>query len=197
MQKKKSIILFVLLFALVLSGCTGAVAWPGLSTSGDVAYLAHTSTVYAVDLKTHNLLWSFSGEKAGFTLFNTNPDMFIVPPVTTTDGLVVIANANNRHMLYAVDPKNFSAIDKAPTPAVRWKFNQAKGLWIAPPLEIDGLLFAPNSDGKIYVLDLNDGMPEKQAVRTIEVSQPGKNESRLWAQPITDRERLFITSLDT
>lgn len=196
MQKKKSIILFVLLFALVLSGCTGAVAWPGLSTSGDVAYLAHTSTVYAVDLKTHNLLWSFSGEKAGFTLFNTNPDMFIVPPVTMTDGLVVIANANNRHMLYAVDPKNFSAIDKAPTPAVRWKFNQAKGLWIAPPLEIDGLLFAPNSDGKIYVLDLNDGMPEKQAVRTIEVSQPGKNESRLWAQPITDGERLFITSLD-
>lgn len=196
MRKKKLFVLSVILLAVVLSGCTGATAWPGLSATDEVAYLAHTTTVYAIDLKTHNQLWSFSGEKTGFTLLNTNPSMFISTPVVTSDGLVVILDSSNKHVMYAVDPNDFNSSDRNPAPKVKWKFSQAGGLWIAPPLEVGNLLFAPNSDGKVYVLDLTDGKSEKQAVGVIEVSQSSDGDSRLWAQPVTDGERLFITSLD-
>ncbi|MCC6299558.1 MAG: PQQ-binding-like beta-propeller repeat protein [Anaerolineales bacterium] len=196
MRKKKFFILVILLLAILLSGCTGATAWPGLAATDETVYLAHTTAVYAIDLKTHKELWTFSGEKSGFTLLNTNPSMFIATPVVTKDGLVVILDSSNKHIMYAVDPSDFNAADKSPTPKVEWKFSNAKGLWIAPPLEVGNLLFAPNSDGNVYVLDLTDGKSEKQALAVIEVSEAGKNEARLWAQPVTDGKRLFVTSLD-
>lgn len=197
MRQKKFFALFVILLAVaLLSGCTGATAWPGLAATDEMAYLAHTNTVYAIDMKTHKELWTFSGEKSGFTLINTNPSMFIATPVVTQDGLVIILDSSNKHVMYAVDPNDFNANDKNPTPKVEWKFSNAKGLWIAPPLEMGNLLFAPNSDGNVYVLDLSDGKSEKEALKVIEVSESGKNEARLWAQPVTDGERLFVTSLN-
>lgn len=198
MRKKKFLFISILLLAAVLlSGCTGATAWPGLSATDEVAYLAHTTAVFAIDMKTHQELWTFSGEKAGFSLFNTNPSMFISNPVVLTDGLVVILDSSNKHVMYAVDPNDFNAADSKPTPTIKWKFDQAGGLWIAPPLEVDGRIFAPNSDGNVYVLDLNDGKSVKEAAEVIQISKPGeKTDARLWAQPVTDGERLFITSLD-
>lgn len=193
MRKRNFLVVFIILLAaVVLSGCTGSTAWPGLSATGQAAYLANTRVVNAVDLQTGQELWSFSGEKAGFSLFNTNPSMFIVTPVVTPDGLVIILDSSNKHVMYAVDPKDVNNN----TPAIEWKFSAVDGLWIAPPLIVDNRLFAPNSDGKVYVLDLQDGKSEKQAIQTIEISQPGKGEARLWAQPVTDGERLFVTSLD-
>lgn len=194
MRKKKLFIVSVILLAVVLSGCTGAIAWPGLSATDDAAYLANTRVVNAIDLQSGQELWSFSGEKAGFSLFNTNPSMFIVTPVVTGDGLVIILDSSNKHVMYAVDPNDVSSEER--TPRIEWKFSAAGGLWIAPPLVVDNRLFAPNSDGKVYVLDLTDGKSEKQAIEVIEISQPGEGEARLWAQPVTDGERLFVTSLD-
>ncbi|MCC6500880.1 MAG: PQQ-binding-like beta-propeller repeat protein [Anaerolineales bacterium] len=197
MRKKKLFVaISLILLVAALSGCTGAIAWPGLSATAEVAYLAHTNAVYAIDIKTHNELWKFSGAKAGFTLFNTNPSMFIAAPVTTSDGLVVILDSSNKHVMYAVDPKDFNPNDNNPAPKIVWEFSNAKGLWIAPPLEVGNLLFAPNSDGNVYVLDLTDGKSGKQAVEVIAVSQPGGDEARLWGQPVTDGERLFVTALD-
>jgi outer membrane protein assembly factor BamB len=194
MRKKKFFVVSVILLAVLLSGCTGAIAWPGLSATDEVAYLANTTAVYAVDLKTHEELWTFSGESSGFSLFNTNPSLFVSTPVVTEDGLVIVLDSSNKHIMYAVDPNDVDAEEK--TPSIEWKFDAADGLWIAPPLQVDSRLFAPNSDGKVYVLDLTDGKSEKQAIEVIQISQPGEGESRLWAQPVTDGERLFVTSLD-
>lgn len=192
MRKKKFLIVSILLLAALLSGCTGAIAWPGLSATDEAAYLANTTTVYAVDLSDGRELWTFSGERGGFSLFNTNPSLFVSTPVVTQEGLVIILDSSNKHVMYAVDPNDVT--DGAP--AIEWKFDAVDGLWIAPPLEVNGRLFAPNSDGNVYVLDLSDGKSEKQAIEVIQVSQPGQGESRLWAQPVTDGERLFVTSLD-
>jgi outer membrane protein assembly factor BamB len=113
--------------------------------------------------------------------------------VVTEDGLVIILDSGNKHVMYAVDPNDVQ--DK--TPAIEWKFTEAKGHWIAPPLVVGNRLFAPNTDGNIYVLDLQDGQSVKQAIKVIEPfadsnGQPG----RLWAQPVTDGKYLFVTSLD-
>jgi outer membrane protein assembly factor BamB len=180
----------LLLAAALLSGCTGAIAWPGLAATEDVAYLANTTSVYAVDMKSGNQLWSFRGEGGGF--LNTNRTLLITTPVVTEDGLVIVMDSSSKHVIYALDPKDL----KENVPNVKWKFSDVKGLWIAPPLIVGNRLFAPNSDGNVYVLDLQDGRSEKQAIKTIPVSREQGSDDRLWGQPVTDGERLFITSLD-
>jgi outer membrane protein assembly factor BamB len=193
MRKKLVFLSVVLLAAVVLSGCTGAIAWPGLSATDGVAYLANTTAVHAIDLKTHEELWTFSGERSGFSFFNTNPSLFVSMPVVTPDGLVIVLDSSNKHVMYAVDPDD---VNDDKNPRVEWKFSDTDGSWIAPPLIVDDRLFAPNSDGNVYVLDLQDGQSEKEAIQVIEISESQREEARLWAQPVTDGERVFVTSLD-
>lgn len=193
MSKKLLFITAALFATLFLSGCVGSTAWPGLAGSGDVAYLANQTAVHAIDAKSGQELWSFAGEKGGFSFFNTNPSLFFTTPVVTEDGLVIILDSGNKHVMYAVDPNDV----QEQTPAIEWKFTEAKGHWIAAPLVVGNRLFAPNTDGNVYVLDLQDKKSVKEAIKIIEPfadsdGQPG----RLWAQPVTDGTRVFVTSLD-
>ena len=43
-----------------------------------------------------------------------------------------------------------------------WTFNEAKDQWVAAPLVVDDKVFAVNSDGNLYVLDLQDGQSTKR-----------------------------------
>jgi outer membrane protein assembly factor BamB len=193
-MSKKFLFMTVALFATIfLSGCVGSTAWPGLSNSGEVAYLANQSAVHAINATSGQELWSFAGEGGGFSLFNTNPSLFFTTPVVTEDGLVIILDSGNKHVMYAVDPNDI----QDNTPAVEWKFTEADGHWIAAPLVVDDRLFAPNTDGNVYVLDLQDGQSVKQAIKVIEPFADSNGQpSRLWAQPVTDGKYLFVTSLD-
>lgn len=193
MRKKLLLIGMAVLGTLLLSGCLGSTAWPGLSATDEVAYLANTTAVHAVNVGTGQEIWRFSGQSGGF--LNTNPSLFVTTPVLTEDGLLIVLDSGNKHVMYAVDTKDVNASEK--TVALEWTFTEAGGHWIAPPLIVGNRLFAPNSDGKVYVLDLQDGRSEKEAIRVID---PYANLSgppgRLWAQPVSDGERLFITSID-
>ena len=193
-MSKKLLFVTVALFATIfLSGCVGSTAWPGLAGSGEVAYLANQSAVHAINTRSGQELWSFAGEGGGFSLFNTNPSLFFTTPVVTEDGLVIILDSGNKHVMYAVDPSDV----QDNTPAVEWKFTEADGHWIAAPLVVDNRLFAPNTDGKVYVLDLQDGQSVKHAIKVIEpFADLDGQPSRLWAQPVTDGKYLFVTSLD-
>jgi outer membrane protein assembly factor BamB len=73
---------------------------------------------------------------------------------------------------------------------VEWSFTGAEGPWVAAPLIVNDMLFAPNGDGNLYVLNLKDGQSQKQPVKVVELG------GRLWAQPVTDGERVYVTSLD-
>ena len=191
MRKKFIFATIIPLAAVLLSGCVGSTAWPGLSTSGEVAYLANTTAVYGIDVKTGKELWSFSGEGGG--LLNSNPSLFVTTPVITEDGLVIILDSGNKHDMFAINPNDINEN----TPAVAWKFTGADGHWIAPPLIVGNRLFAPNADGNIYVLDLQDGQSVKQAIKVIEPFLDSEGPpGRLWAQPVSDGERIFVTSLD-
>ncbi len=196
MRKKILFVMVILLAAVLLSGCTGSTTWFGLSVSGDVAYIANNTAVHAVDVKTGAELWSFSGEKSGGFSFGKSPKLFDVSPVVTEDGLVVIPSSGNDHAMYAVNPKDL--IDaKIPSPTIVWKFTGAKGHWIAAPLIVGERLFAPNSDGNIYVLDLSDGKSVKTPIKTIEpFKDTASKPERLWSQPTSDGTRLYVTSLD-
>lgn len=192
MRKKLLLIGIFLLAAILLSGCTGATAWPGLAASGGMAYLANTTAVHAIDVKTGQELWKFSGQGGGF--LNSNPSLFITTPVIIEDGLLIVLDSGNKHILYAVDTKDINQDEKIAN--IAWRFTEADGHWVAPPLVVGNRLFAPNSDGNVYVLDMQDGQSNKKAIKAIKLSNSDGQTDRLWAQPVTDGTRLFITSLD-
>lgn len=185
MRKRLMLISVVLLGAVLLSACAGAAtrgsSWPGLTTDDEIAYLANGGLVYAVNLKDGREVWRYPASAGTKQIFYANP-------VITDDGLIIIGSAGTEHSLIAINPADINTEDNVPNKA--WTFSDAKDHWVASPLIVGDKLFAPNADGNVYVLDLNDGHSQKQAVATIELA------GRLWAQPVTDGERVYVTSLD-
>jgi outer membrane protein assembly factor BamB len=184
-MRKKFVFVFVaLLAAALLSGCAGGAvrgtSWPGLAADGSTAYLADGSFVYAVNLSDGRELWRYPGSRDSKLVFYSTPAI-------TPDGLVIVGSAGNDHSLIALKPTDINQETKAPAEA--WRFTGARDHWVAAPLILGNKLFAVNSDGNLYVLDLQDGQSTKTAT-TI------KLDGRLWAQPTTDGKRVYITSLD-
>ncbi len=185
-MSKKFLFLTVALFAVIfLSSCSSSAVrgttWPGLAASTDTAYLADGAQVYAVSLKDGTELWRYPA-KANSKL------LYYATPYVTPDGIVIVGSAGTDHTLVAINPKDIDATTKAPVEA--WTFTGAKDHWVATPLAVDNLLFAPNGDGNLYVLDLKDGQTNKQPVKVVELS------GRLWGQPVTDGKLIYVNSLD-
>ena len=184
-MRKKLLLSMVLFGAVLLSACSGVIqgsSWPGLTADADTAYLTGGSFVYAVDLKDGREIWRYP-ESAGGTKL-----IFYAPPVLTLDGLIIIGSAGTEHNLIAINPADINPGTNTPLEA--WTFTGAKDHWVASPLVVDNKLFAPNSDGNLYIFDLADGQSQKQPVKVVELA------GRLWAQPVTDGEHVFVTSLD-
>ena len=186
MRKKLLLLSMVLLGAVLLSACAGGAvrgsSWPGLTADADAAYLANGGFVYAVNLKDGREIWRYPASAGGAKL------IFYAAPVVTEDGLVIIGSAGTDHSLIAINPDDIDPGTNSPVDA--WTFTGAKDHWVASPLVVDNKLFAPNADGNLYVLDLADGQTAKQAVKVIEIG------GRLWAQPVTDGQHVYVTSLD-
>lgn len=185
MRKKLLIISMVLLGAVVLSACAGGAirgsSWPGLTADGDTAYLANGGFVYAVDLRDGREIWHYPAS-------SNSKQVFYAAPVLTGDGLIIIGSAGTDHSLIAINPADINPDTNVPVEA--WTFTGATDHWVASPLVVDNKLFAPNADGNLYIFDLADGQSQKQPVKIVELA------GRLWAQPVTDGERVFVTSLD-
>ena len=186
MKPKK--ILFVLVIALaavLLSSCSGRGfnnSWPGLASDGEYAYLAAGQYVYAVRLSDGSEAWRYP-EKASNSL------QFIAQPVVAPDGTIVIGSAGNDRRLVALDPSNLSG-SEIKTPAEKWTFSGASSSWVAGVLILDDKIFAPNSDGTLYVLDLQDGFSTKSALKEIDLG------GTIWAQPSTDGNLVYVSSVD-
>lgn len=187
MRKKLVFVTLVLLLAVILSGCAGGpvrgTTWAGLTATDSTAYLADGSFVYAVNLNDGTQAWQYPAKA-------NSKQVFYTTPVLTEDGLVIVGSSGTDHVLVAINPN-----DKDPetgSPREAWTFSGSKDHWVAAPLVVGDTLFAPNSDGNVYVLNLADGQSVKEAEKVIEVG------GRLWAKPTADAEgrRIFVTSLD-
>ena len=164
----------VIIFTL-LSGCSaaamGANSWPGLSADAETAYLANGSVVYAINLKNGGIEWQYPAEKPD------SKEAFFADPILTEDGQLILASAGTNHSLVSVNPASGY---------LNWSFGDAEGTWVASPLVIDEVIYAPNADGKIYALDLSGSFLWAKHI----------SDNALWAQPVSDGEYLYITSLD-
>lgn len=181
------LMLVVALAAVLLSSCTGRASlnnsWPGLASDGENAYLASGQYVYAVRLSDGKEVWRYPAK-------GSNSLQFFAQPVIAPDGTIVIGSAGSDHRLVALDPSNLSSGDTFKTPAEKWVFSDAKSSWIAGALILNNKVFVPNSDGMLYVLDLQDGLSTKTALHKIELG------GALWAQPSTDGNLVYVASVD-
>jgi outer membrane protein assembly factor BamB len=179
-------VLVVVLTAVLLSGCTGqglTNSWPGLASDGETVYLASGQFLYAISLDDGKEIWRYPAKAS-------NSLQFIAQPVVASDGTIVIGSAGSDHRLVALDPSQLSGDTTIKTPAEKWIFAEARSSWVAGALILDDKVFAPNSDGTLYVLDLQDGNTSKSALQKVRLG------GALWSQPSTDGTLVYVASLD-
>ncbi|GAB4542227.1 MAG: hypothetical protein Fur002_12110 [Anaerolineales bacterium] len=170
------IAVLALLTAALLSACSGgsqtSTNWHGLSADADRAYLSNGGFVFAVDLKNGAQLWRFPAEA-------DSKLMFYAAPVLTEDGQLLAGSAGSNHALFSLDPA---------TGKENWAqpFSKNKGAWIASPLALNGAIYAPNTDGFLYTLD----MQGKESAAPIELG------GALWSAPAAANGLLYVSSLD-
>lgn len=176
MNTKRLLLFFLLgLGALVLSACgTQPLAnnWPGLTADDERAYLSSGSFIYAVDVTNGREVWRYPAEADGKMVFYATP-------VLTGDGQLLIGSAGSNHSFVSIDPE---------TGRENWAepFMGAKGAWVGSPLVMNEVIYAPNTDGFLYILDMRG----KEASKPIELG------GALWSTPVTDGAFIYITSLD-
>jgi outer membrane protein assembly factor BamB len=177
--KTKRLILISLLAlgAMLLSACSGrstvANSWHGLGTDAERAYVSAGSLIYAVDLKNGSEVWRFPEKVDANILFFANP-------VLTADGQLLIGSAGSKnHEFISLDPA---------TGKEKWAkaFVGAKGGWVASPLVFKDTIYAPNTDGFLYVLDMSGA----------QVADPIEIGGALWSAPVTDGTLIYLSSLD-
>ena len=168
------ILSMLLVLSALLSGCSASAmqsnSWSGLSADAETAYLANGSFVYGISLKNGSELWKYPADKAD------TAEAYFANPVLTEDGQLLIASAGTKHSLTSLDPAKGT---------FNWTFADAEAAWLASPLVVDETIYAPNTDGSLYALDMNGNLLWQKEIG-----------GALWAQPVSDGEMLYITSLD-
>lgn len=171
-MKKLFLIFGVLISGLLLTGCGGspaALSWPGITfddASGTI-FVAYNLNVYSLQSEDGDEQWRFRPER-------DNSFQTYAPPTLTEDGQLLIGGYNNT--LYSLDPASGE---------LNWDFNGASNRYIGSPLELSGIIFAPNSDHRLYTLDSSGDLQW-----TYGTEQP------LWSQPASDGSLVFLASMD-
>jgi outer membrane protein assembly factor BamB len=176
MKIKTLLLVFtILISASLLTACGGAMpssSWSGITADQDMIYLAHNTYVYGINLTNRQQVWRFP-EKAQNTL------TFHAAPVLTADNQLLVGSYGPAgYNLYSLNPANGMQ---------NWIFAEAKNHYITSPLATDNAIYAPNSDGNMYILDLKGNL-----IETFKSTTP------LWATPaINDTcDCLFLPSMD-
>jgi len=170
-MKKKVFLLAVVIVILAsaISGCTTAgtaTSWPGLTVTDDLSYVAFGNYVYAVKNRDGNLAWRFP------QAVDKSVSFFAAPAVEGD----ILVTGNYNDVLYGVN---------AITGAQKWVFNGAKDRYIGSPLLQNGITYAPNADGYLYVLDANGQLLWKF-----------KSQAANWSKPVTEGTNLYFGSMD-
>lgn len=183
-MKFNRLFLFALLAMLTLAlsacGAPPATNWPGMSTDGELIYLASNSHVYIVQSQNGTeATANISGQISPLRFpLEYNAEMnFYAPPALAPDGLFVIGSAAaSGHALYAAD---------ASTGSVRWSFDTAKP-WLGGALILNDTIFAPSGNGTLYAFDMAGGKRWEKNL----------SKHALWTTPVSDGKYIYIATLD-
>lgn len=169
-MKHIHLLILVSLLAVILSACTSQAgasnSWSGVLLTEKVVYYAGGNQVTALNSENGNVFWRYPEKTAATRLFYPEP-------VLVGDQLI------------AVDYDKKIASINAQTGAQTWMFEGAKGRYIDSPVVVDNLIIAPNTDHKLYAVDLSGNL-----VWSFE------SDHALWARPATDGTTVFFPSMD-
>ncbi len=171
----KLILIFLGLFsAIAIGGCTGrsysAAGWPNATVQDGMAYVSYQTHVYAVDIASGLEVWRYPQEA------DANTNFYAAPIILESDTLVVGDYAG---IIHGIDMDSGLA---------QWNFNSGSGRFIASPFSLDGTIFAPSDNQKVYAVSdggdlLWDGFTADEP---------------LWATPNTspDCECVYVAGMD-
>jgi len=169
--------------ALLLAGCAGAAvrgasSWPGLATDGSLAFVAYDQAVYAVDLESGGLRWTYTAaaEERG--------RLFYAPPAVSPDGVLVVGDFLNQ----------ITALDSADG-SEEWgpfQLSSSNQRIIGGPTVEGQELFVASSDGRLYARDLNTG----QELWEFPAASSEPLRGGLWSAPVVSGGRVFVAALD-
>lgn len=171
MQKRKlTLIVFILVLAALLAGCSGATAtptgWPGSLVVDKTIYTASGAHVYAVNAETGVEIWRFPLKPEGTKIFGAAPIL--------ADGQLIAGSYD--FQIHSLNPT---------TGIENWVNKDATGRWIGSPLAVNGLILAPNADHNLYAINSNGIVQWKFTAK-----------NGLWNQPLTDGKSVFVSSMD-
>lgn len=182
LYSSKKILGWLLLAAVWLVGCNTPIAhWPGLSASGNKAYVAYGSQVIALDMDAKQQLWSYAGEGSV---------QFYAPPAVR-DGTLVLGDYGSSGGLFSTGlTVSVYALDEsagANTPTKRWlRDDIITGRVFAEPLYLDDLVIVGTSDNQIVALNTADGSKKWEF----------STGNAIWSQPAHKDNLIFVTSVD-
>jgi outer membrane protein assembly factor BamB len=182
-----SIILLLLIVTLLISGCVGNTAntsWPGLSVSGDVAYVAFGTSVLAIDVVNQEQIWSFPAEP------QANRQFYAAPSVVENDIVIGDYGQSGGILSPGVKVSVFGLEqDESSVPSVVWTSAESliKDRIIAPPLQVGDLVFVGTADNNMFALDASNGGALEWEFET------GHS---IWGQPTYEDGILYVSSLD-
>jgi eukaryotic-like serine/threonine-protein kinase len=180
---------------VLLAACSGGemppTSFPGLSLSGDSAYLASNQHVHKFDPATGREIWRYPVAGQVFEA-GAAPGPFAGEPLVFKDQIIVGGTVGSNGIpdahVYALSAANG-------TQTWRWSVpgqTEQERREFADGVVTDGtLLFAANGNGTLYVLD-----PAR-----MEGSQPKlvwkyATKNKLWARPLVADGRVYQPSLD-
>ncbi len=200
--------------ALAVAGCTGGGAvqtWPGMTTDGQVAYLATGQQVKAVRLgatpQEFTQLWSFP------TAADRNIGTFVSEPGTSPDVIVVGSEGPAQSysgVLFGLDPATGQqrwclAFDKKAVDRHAQACPLAAGVEAPPQLGpvtlgaavdnriiggitiTDGVAYFGLANGSVYAVDTTTGR---------DVWHFDQTERDVWASPLVANDTVYVAALD-
>jgi outer membrane protein assembly factor BamB len=167
--KLRTISFIAPLLAVILVGCANAgvaSSWPGLTLSNGTAFVSYNTQIFAIDTRNGGEVWRFPQEA-------DNRHQYYAAPAFGENLLVA---GSYGEYLVALDVE---------TGQQKWSFDGARDRYIGPALVTDGTVYAPNTDGHLYVLDSEGSLLWKFKTN-------GPN----WTRPVTDGETVYLASMD-
>lgn len=187
-------IVTALIASFILAACGGpppVTSWPGYTvTNDDIAYLASSSGLGAIDLK-----GTIVGPLRGWPLPSPNATIgYYSRPALSPDGKTLYVGTEqmngNQGALEA-----FTNIERSAeqNPTLLWSYpftttDPLPGNIYGAIVYDNGVVYFADGKGQVFALDAQSGHPRWPA--------PFKTEARIWSSPVVEAQRVYVASQD-
>lgn len=180
----RSSIFLILLASLFFTACAGQTDnqnWPGLSSDGEVVYMAYGPGVAAYDAVEQEELWNNKTD---------NNTLVIYAPPSVVDGRVVIGDYGASGGMFSpgiIVSIYGQEINEGASLLTNWTNSElASDKIVASTLQVGDVAYVGSADFNMYALDANTG----------DLIWQFTTNGAIWGQPTFHEGTLFVTSLD-